>query len=305
MFSHHNLSLRNFAEIMKSTMLNMVKEANKKLQMTTGNKTLDIESQNFLMELEDFKWCPQIGELTPEALIYILDQFERRVSKPETILNRKVDEKGYSRETGFTPLGEAVLGSIILGVRAFTEENIWNEDFLPCLQNVSLSQISAVTFWHQNAVEHKIMPVNGVERAGTLLSYVDKKYIPVLENAIPPETTAHPLFFKHFSNQLQKREIKNPVNAKAKDTDSALPECLPTIIETIRSKVFEDTYESETINSIPKVDSQYMSDMQNDVNYRYEKLMKVSKSPIFTRNKTVDQVTHDDSKNDCFPCNLF
>lgn len=308
MFSHRNLSPFHFSEIMKNTMLNMVKEANKKFNIPMQNKKLNIENMSFLLELEDFQSCPHVGDLTPEALIYILDQFERRVSTPEkvlAILNRPVDESGFANETGFTPLGEAVLGSIIIGVKAFSEDTVWNEDFLQHLTDTSISQLHAVEYFHYNAVDHEVMPTNGAERTAIILSYVDQKHIQILEKAIPSGVTAHPLFFKHFSNQLLKREIKESVDISAKDTDSVVPKRSPTRIELMRSKVFEDTYESETMNSLPKVDAQYMLDMQNDVNYRYAKQLKMSKSPIFSRGKTVNQVTPDDAKADCYPCNLF
>lgn len=263
------------AEIMVST---IVKIANQ--------QGFDTENNYFKLEMEWFKQCLEpVVNIGPEYIFHVLDQFWKRISNERFLLNKA--NKGLA-DSGLTPLGEAVLGSMMMAAKVYEDDAVWNEDYLQCLPpffhnvKVTISKLSEIeknhfqglgtwtrilyeNRWVNNMVGRKGMPdadlpsATLIDRVSQILSYMDPKDVFFMERKLHHVDSKMKLgFHKSFSNRLKIGKI-NP-NKKSVDH----PQSIFSFIKKSECIFKEPTVDKNTVKYLCNLMERMMLDLVHE-----------------------------------------
>lgn len=216
----------------KTRLSNIMVDAVKNMAIKNGFQIHMTEA--FLNELDMLKRCFNDGlsGVGSCAVIHILHSFEKRVNHPELFCNHVTQTTSL--------LGEALLGSLIVGAKLTEDDAFWLEDFLPYTLElgIGLKDLKKIEQEHMRALDFNVtIPVGELKnRFFQLLGYVNQNDIPFFENVFKqtnPNKKATPNglpqdgFYEHspgehgfyqlYSKQLQKRVVKKSVEKYAAD----------------------------------------------------------------------------------------
>jgi len=219
----------------KTRLSNIMVDAAKNMAIKNGFQIHMTEA--FLKELDMLKRCfKSLSSVGSCTLIHILNGFEKRVNNPELFCNQVTQTTSL--------LGEALLGSLIVGAKLADDDAFWLEDFVlhTLVSGIGLNDLKKIEQEHMRALDFNVtIPVGELKnRFCQLLGYVNQNDIPFFENVFKqtnPNKKALPGglpqdgfyerspgehgFYQFYSEQLQKRVVKKSVE-KSAATDETL-----------------------------------------------------------------------------------